>query len=82
MADTFRTSQSSINDPTPQNYVFNQSPGDQVQSGAAAGSLNGKILAELRVISWLLALQSPGLIHPDDLENFRADPSSLGQRLG
>ena len=82
MTNTFRTSQSSINDTTGQDYVFNQSPGDQVESGAAAGSLNAKILVELRIISWLLAEQSRGLIHPDDLDNFRADPSSLGQRLG
>ena len=79
---TYRQSISSINDTSPLDYVFNQTPGDQVQSGAAAGSLNGKILAELRIISWLLAMQSRGLVHPDDLDNFRADPSSLGQRLG
>ena len=75
-------------------YVFNQTPGDPSPADAGYGganSLNAKMLVELRVISYLLTVLTNGLlskrdgdgpIREDDLDNVRADPSSLGQRLG
>ena len=76
---TFRTDNASVNQSLP---VFNQLPGDNPAAIGGANSLNAKILVELRIISHLLATQSRGIVDENDLENFRADPSSLGQRLG
>jgi hypothetical protein len=62
-------------------FVFRQTPGSPADQDGSAGSLNQLILAELRVISLLLAQQSPGVVNPDDLDNLRADPSILNQRM-
>ena len=75
-------------------YEFNQTPGDPSPGDAGYGganSLNAKMLVELRVITYLLTTLTNGLlskrdgegpIQEYDLNNIRADPSSLGQRLG
>lgn len=58
--------------------VFNQIPGD---GNNAIPETQQMILTELRIISLILAQMNPGLIQPDDLDNLRADPSMLHQRL-
>lgn len=62
-------------------YVYNNTPGDPDNPGGSAASINQKILVELRIISWLLAQSMIGQVTSDDLDNLRADPSSLNQRL-
>jgi len=63
------------------NFTFNQTPGAPNPQDGSAHSLNQLILAELRVISLILAQMNPGIIDPDDLDNLRADPSILNQRM-
>lgn len=65
----------------PASFVFRQTPGSPSDQDGSAGSLNQLILAELRVISALLAQNCPALVNPDDLDNLRADPSILNQRM-
>ena len=59
-------------------FNFNQTPGDGIN---AVPELNQQILVELRIISLLLAQMNPGVIQPDDLDNLRADPGFLHQRM-
>lgn len=62
-------------------FVFNQSPGSPNPPGGSAVSLNQLILAELRVISALLTQMNPGVVISDDLDNLRADPALIQQRM-
>lgn len=62
-------------------YVFNQTPGSPPDQDGSPTSYNQMILAELRIISLLLTQMSPGLIQQIDLDNLRADPSIINQRL-
>lgn len=62
-------------------FVFRQTPGSPTDQDGSPGSINQLILAELRVISLLLVQMNPGVVNSDDLDNLRADPSILNQRL-
>lgn len=58
-------------------FSFNQTPGE----GLNADDTQQKILKELRIMNIILAQMNPGVISVDDLDNLRADPSLINQRL-
>ena len=80
----FRASVSSINQTA---RAISRVPGDNPSSLLPAQSINAKILVELRIQTMILqqlvnSLTTNNQIQDYDIDMIRADPSSLGQRLG